>query len=104
MAASGRFHLPFCIGHDMFDDCKAYLRRPSRGAQEKQKSQRFAPFLRLKGWLAVGFAYVRGRWFADGGRMNFVRFSGELVIYYVLIALGGGVLTSFTFMMFRAIG
>ena len=40
-------------------------------------------------WLAVGFAYVRGRWFADGGRMNFVRFSGELAIYYVLIALGG---------------
>ena len=55
-------------------------------------------------WLAVGFAYVRGRWFADDERMNFVRFSGELAIYYVLIALGGGVLTSFTFMMFAAIG
>ncbi len=55
-------------------------------------------------WLAVGFAYVRGRWFADGGRMNFVRFSGELAIYYVLIALGGGVLTGFTMMMFKAIG
>jgi hypothetical protein len=55
-------------------------------------------------WLAVGFAYARGRWFADGGRMNFVRFSGEWVIYYVLMALGGFVLTSFTFMMFRAIG
>ena len=55
-------------------------------------------------WLAVGFAYARGRWFAGGGRMNFVRFSGEWVIYYVLIALGGSVLTSFTFMMFRAIG
>jgi hypothetical protein len=54
-------------------------------------------------WLAVGFAYVRSRWFADGGRMDFVRFSGEFVIYYVLIALGGGVVTSFTFMMFRAI-
>jgi hypothetical protein len=54
-------------------------------------------------WLAVGFAYVRGRWFADGGRMNFVRFSGELAIYYVLIALGGGVLTGFTLMMFKAI-
>jgi hypothetical protein len=54
-------------------------------------------------WLAVGFAYVRSRWFADGGRMNFVRFSGELVIYYVLIALGGGVLTGFTLMMFKAI-
>jgi hypothetical protein len=54
-------------------------------------------------WLAVGLAYVRGRWFADGGRMNFVRFSGELAIYYVLIALGGGVLTGFTVMMFAAI-
>jgi hypothetical protein len=55
-------------------------------------------------WMAVGFAYVRGRWFAGGGRMNFVRFSGELAIYYVLIALGGGVLTGFTMMMFKAIG
>jgi hypothetical protein len=54
-------------------------------------------------WLAVGFAYVRGRWFADGGRMDFVRFSGELAIYYVLIALGGGVLTGFTMMIFKAI-
>jgi hypothetical protein len=54
-------------------------------------------------WMAVGFAYVRGRWFADGGRMNFVRFSGELAIYYALISLGGGVITGFTFMMFRAI-
>jgi hypothetical protein len=54
-------------------------------------------------WMAIGFAYVRGRWFDDGGRMNFVRFSGELAIYYVLIALGGFVVTLFTFMMFRAI-
>jgi hypothetical protein len=36
--------------------------------------------------------------------MDFVRFSGELAIYYVLIALGGGVLTGFTIMMFNAIG
>ena len=55
-------------------------------------------------WLAVGFAYVRGRWFGGGGRMDFVRFSGELFIYYVLIALGGGVFTGFTMMMFNAIG
>jgi len=55
-------------------------------------------------WMAVGFAYVRGRWFDDGGRMNFVRFSGELAICYALIALGGGVLTGFTVMMFKAIG
>jgi hypothetical protein len=55
-------------------------------------------------WLAVGFAYVRNHWFADGGRMNFVRFSGELAIYYVLIALGGGVLTGFTALLFLSIG
>ena len=41
--------------------------------------------------------------FEDRGRMNFVRFSGELAIYYVLIALGGFAVTLFTFMMFRAI-
>ena len=45
-----------------------------------------------------------GRWFTGDGRMNFVRYSGELAIYYVLIAFGGGVLTAFTVMMFRAIG
>ena len=54
--------------------------------------------------LVVGVAYVGGRWFAGGGRMDFVRFLGELFIYYVLIALGGGVLTAFTMMMFSAIG
>jgi hypothetical protein len=55
-------------------------------------------------WLVVGIAYVGGRWFASTRRMDFVRFSGELFIYYVLIALGGGVLTAFTLMMFSAIG
>jgi hypothetical protein len=55
-------------------------------------------------WLVTGVAYVGGRWFAGSGRMDFVRFSGELVIYYVLIAMGGAVLTAFTMMMFTAIG
>ncbi|MGE0594322.1 MAG: permease prefix domain 1-containing protein [Vicinamibacterales bacterium] len=54
-------------------------------------------------WLAVGMAYAGGRWWAGGGRMDFVRFSGELAIYYVLIAIGGGVLMGFTMMMFAAI-
>jgi hypothetical protein len=36
--------------------------------------------------------------------MDFVRFSGELAIYFVLIALGGGVLTAFMAMIFQAIG
>ena len=57
-------------------------------------------------WLvAVGVAYAgspAGRQVA--GRMDFIRFSGELFIYYVLIALGGGVLTAFMVVLFKAIG
>ena len=59
--------------------------------------------LPIAAWLVVGVAYAGGRWFTGGRRMDFVRFSGELLIYYVLIALGGGVLTAFTVMMFAAI-
>ena len=55
-------------------------------------------------WLVVGLAYVGLRWRDHDERMNFVRFSGELFIYYVLIALGGGVLAGFTVAMFQAIG
>jgi len=55
-------------------------------------------------WLLVGMAYAGRRWQDVAGRMDFVRFSGELFIYYVLIALGGGVLTGFTAMIFMAIG
>src|SRR5919206_5380866 len=55
-------------------------------------------------WLAVGIAYAGGRWNQVAGRMDFIRFSGELFIYYVLIALGGAVLTAFMAMIFQAIG
>jgi hypothetical protein len=55
-------------------------------------------------WLAVGVAYAGGRWGQVAGRMDFIRFSGELFIYYVLIALGGGVLTGFIGLIFHAIG
>ena len=55
-------------------------------------------------WLVVGLAYVGLRWRDSDERMNFIRFSGELFIYYVLIALGGGVLSLFTMGMFEAIG
>jgi hypothetical protein len=55
-------------------------------------------------WLVVGLAYVGLRWRDSDERMNFIRFSGELFIYYVLIALGGGVLSAFTVAMFEAIG
>jgi hypothetical protein len=55
-------------------------------------------------WLAVGVAYAAKRWKQSAGRMDFIRFTGELFIYYVLIALGGGVLTGFTLLIFQAIG
>jgi hypothetical protein len=55
-------------------------------------------------WLVVGIAYAGGRWSQVEGRMDFIRFSGELFIYYVLIALGGGVLTAFMAIIFKAIG
>ena len=55
-------------------------------------------------WLVVGIAYAGGRWGQLAGRMDFIRFSGELLIYYALIALGGGVLAAFMMNIFRAIG
>jgi hypothetical protein len=55
-------------------------------------------------WIAVGVAYAGGRWSDGARRMDFVRFSGELFVYYVLIALGGGVLTAFTMGIFASIG
>lgn len=54
--------------------------------------------------LAVGTAHAGGRWHNVGGRMDFIRFSGELFIYYVLIALGGGVLCAFMALTFQSIG
>ncbi|MBW3622379.1 MAG: permease prefix domain 1-containing protein [Armatimonadetes bacterium] len=55
-------------------------------------------------WLAVGIAYAGARWREAGGRMDFIRFTGEFFIYYVLIALGGGVLTAFMLLMLSTIG
>ena len=55
-------------------------------------------------WLVVGVAYAGARWRQVEGRMDFIRFSGEFLIYYVLIALGGGVLTAFTAVLFESIG
>ena len=76
-----------------------------RGNEELSNTEALAALhLPIALWLVVGVAYAGGHWFAGGRRMDFVRFSGELFIYYVLIALGGGVLTAFTLNMFAAIG
>lgn len=54
-------------------------------------------------WLAVGIAYTGGHWNEVPERMNFIRFSGELFIYYVLIALGSGVLMALMVQIFHTI-
>jgi hypothetical protein len=55
-------------------------------------------------WVVVGVAYVGGRWRSDARRMDFVRFTGELAIYYTLLALGGAVLLGLTFAVLSAVG
>jgi hypothetical protein len=43
-------------------------------------------------WFTVAYPYMGGTIRSHERRMDFVRFTGEWFIYYVLIALGGGVL------------
>jgi hypothetical protein len=47
-------------------------------------------------WFAVAYPYMGGTIQSHERRMDFVRFTGEWFIYYVLIALGGGVLMGLT--------
>jgi hypothetical protein len=47
-------------------------------------------------WFVVAFPYMGGTLESHERRMDFVRFTGEWFIYYVLIALGGGVLMGLT--------
>ena len=47
-------------------------------------------------WFLVGLAYVGSDWRSSSRRMDFIRFSGEWAIYFVLIVLGGAVLYGLT--------
>jgi len=47
-------------------------------------------------WALAGVAHAGGRWRSDARRMDFVRFTGELAMYLVLIQLGAGVLVGLT--------
>jgi hypothetical protein len=47
-------------------------------------------------WFFVAYPYMGGTLRSRERRMDFVRFTGEWFIYYVLIALGGGVLMGLT--------
>jgi hypothetical protein len=55
-------------------------------------------------WFVVAYPYLGGMIRSHEGRMDFVRFTGEWFIYYVLIALGGGVLVGLTGLILEPIG
>jgi hypothetical protein len=55
-------------------------------------------------WFAIAFPYMGGTLRSHERRMDFVRFTGEWFIYYVLIALGGGVLMGLTAGVFGPAG
>jgi hypothetical protein len=54
--------------------------------------------------FVVAFPYMGGTLRSQQRRMDFVRFTGEWFIYYVLIALGGGVLMALTAGIFEPAG
>ena len=55
-------------------------------------------------WFAVAYPYMGGVLRSHERRMDFVRFTGEWFIYYVLIALGGGVLMGLTALILEPTG
>jgi hypothetical protein len=55
-------------------------------------------------WFAVAYPYMGGVVRSHERRMDFVRFTGEWFIYYVLIALGGGVLVALTVLILEPTG
>jgi hypothetical protein len=55
-------------------------------------------------WFAVACPYMGGTIGSHERRMDFVRFTGEWVIYYVLIALGGAVLILLTALILEPVG
>jgi hypothetical protein len=73
-------------------------------ADDSQSTVLTAIHLPIALWLVVGVTYAGGDWRSDRRRMDFIRFTGEWLIYFVLIGLGGGVLVLFTAGTFDAIG
>jgi hypothetical protein len=55
-------------------------------------------------WFAVAYPYMGGTVRSHERRMDFVRFTGEWFIYYVLIALGGAVLMALTALILEPTG
>ena len=54
-------------------------------------------------WLVIGLARSAERWRLAGPRMDYVRFTGEWIVYGVLIALAGAVFSALTVGAFVAL-
>ena len=54
-------------------------------------------------WLVIGLARTGERWRLAGPRMDYVRFTGEWIVYGVLIALAGAVFSALTVGAFVAL-
>jgi hypothetical protein len=54
-------------------------------------------------WFAVASASMGGTWRSHERRMDVVRFTGEWIIYYTLLALGGGVLLGLTALILQPV-
>ena len=54
-------------------------------------------------WSLVGFAFLGGAWRNLPGRMDYLRYNGELLVYTTVVLLGGMVLTGITVALFQTI-
>jgi len=55
-------------------------------------------------WLAIGLAHAGDAWRTAEARLAFVRFTGEWIAHFALLALGGLVLTGLTAGAFEVLG
>lgn len=55
-------------------------------------------------WLVTGVAYMGAQWRSPERRMDYIRYSGETFVNWVLLCLGGAVLTVLTLGVFLALG
>lgn len=55
-------------------------------------------------WFTVGAARAHREWRSIAARLDFVRFSGEVLLFFALLALGGGVLVALAYQMFAGMG
>lgn len=82
----------------------AYPFAQPAGAPTPATEVLLAIHLPVVAWFAVGVAHASGQWRSHPARMDFVRFTGEWVIYYALIALGGAVLMALCAAAFNMLG